>query len=254
MANILYTYPQSNCNCYQCDKKIYPTNQGSITNFSVHGCRVSDGFECYDRKVFQQNTQPQGVDDESDVSLDVDKYTFLNKLSSNLSNGFYSIDCPSESSCPATTYVSSDPRLLDPVRNSRLHLDRPPMTGDMASKDVYSDKFKNYGKGYHTYSDINAGQIQYYINDSIKDALYRPVYDIPAEVSSLFYQDPMSNMKQQYVRNTGNITDAKKVPSYSDNYGCLSFTDDTSNHREDIISRQQSKNNQQKWSARWGNQ
>lgn len=274
MANILYTYPQSNCNCYQCDKEVYPDNQGSTTNFSVRGCRVPKGFECYDREVFKQNIQPQMKDGNGqsnkylggnkcgEVKSQADKdvhgeYTFLNKISLDLSGGFYSVDCPTDSSCPGTTYVSHDPRLLDPVRNSLLQLDRPPMTGDLALKNVYSDNLKNHGKGYHTYSDINAGQIQYYIDHSIKDALYEPVYDIPAEVTSLVYQDPMSNMKPQYLRkpgNTGKDTGVSRVPTRDDTYGCLSFIDDTSNHREDVISRQQLKNNQQKWSARWGSQ
>lgn len=263
MANILYTYPQSNCNCYDCDKEVYPANQGSPTNFSVRGCRVSKGFECYDKEVFQQNTQPQGVYDQSINSLngdckkmktEEDKYTFLNKLSLNLAGGFYKLDCPSDSGYPSTTYISHDPRLLNPPRNSLLHLDRPPMTGEMALKDIYSDKLKDHGKDYRTYSDINAGQIQYYIDDSIKDALYKPVYDIPAEVTSSVYQDPMSNMKPQYTRHPALTTGVTQVTTRADNYGCLSFVNDTSGHREDIISRQQSRNNQEKWSARWGNQ
>lgn len=264
MADILYTYPQSNCNCYQCDKEVYPAQSpGSITNFSVRGCKVSKGFECYDKEIFQQNTQPQGVYDQSINSLngdcvkmkpENDKYTFLNKLSLNLADGFYKLECPKDSGYPSTTYISHDPRLLNPIGNSLLHLDRPPMTGGLALKDIYSDKLKDHGKDYRTYSDINAGQIQYYIDDSIKDALYEPVYDIPAEVTSLVYQDPMSNMKPQYTRHPALTTGMTEVPTRADNYGCLSFVNDTSGHREDIISRQQSRNNQEKWSARWGNQ
>ena len=270
MDNILYKYPQSSCNCYQCDKETYPSNQGSVTNFSVRGCRVPKGFECYDREIFQQNVEPYKTEigsnecqeHEDSVSnrpgANRQGYTFLNKSGLQLSEGFYSIDCTSpDSACPGTTYVSHDPRLLDPVRNSLLHLDRPPMTGDLALKNVYSPDLKNYGKGYHTYLNISGGHIQYYIDDSIKDAIYEPVYDIPAEVTGLVYQDPMSNMKPQYLRkpgNTGQKMGVSQLPTPGDTYGCLSFIDDTSNHREDLISRQQLKNNQQKWSARWGNQ
>ena len=61
----------------------------------------------------------------------------------------------------------------------------------------------------------------------------------------------MSSMKPEYNRipliNTENptTTDRKSFP-----YG-LSYLQDTQSFREDLMSYQQRKNNQEKWSARW---
>ena len=257
-ANILWSYPQSSCNCYQCDKNDYTPSQGLPTNFSVEGCQVPKSFDCFDRKTLKQGIQPESgygtytVGPCGDTEVKPDKYTFLNEVGVQPSADFFSVDCPKECACPGTTYVSNDPRLLDPIRNSMLKLDRPPNTGDMALNNVYCDKLKGYGKGYRTYSDVNAGQIHYYIDESIADALYKPVYDIPAKVTTVLYQDPMGNMKPQYNRHWNDGDGIKHPPKHGETFGCLSFIDDTSHHREDIIARQQQKNNQQKWSARWG--
>lgn len=259
MANILYKYPQSSCNCYNCDNNVYPSSEGPPTNFSVEGCQVPQSFQCNDRKVFQKSVQPQSmyggytVGPCGETKGKPQKYTFLNTLGVKPSADFFSIDCSKDSACPGTTYVSHDPRLLDPIRNSLLKLDRPPNVGDLALNNLYCEDLKNYGKGYRSYSDINTGQIQYYIDASIQDALYEPVYDIPTEVTSVLYQDPMSNIKPQYNRKWRDEDGISKLPVPGEIYGCLSFIDDTSHHREDIIARQQLKNNQQKWSARWGN-
>ncbi|MDB4413472.1 hypothetical protein N9189_02995 [Pirellulaceae bacterium] len=259
-ANVLWSYPQSSCNCWNCDKEDYPSPQGWPTNFSVEGCKVPKSFNCHDRQVFQKGVQPESkyggytVNECGQTTGIPDKYTFLNNVGVKPSADFFSVDCPKDSACPGTTYVSHDPRLLDPIRNSLLKLDRPPNVGNIALKDMYCDDLKGYGRGYRTYSDVNAGQIQYYIDHSIEDALYKPVYDIPAQVTGVLYQDPMSNMKPQYNRKWRDEDGISKMPEPGNIYGCLSFIDDTSHHREDIIARQQLKNNQQKWSARWGNQ
>lgn len=261
VSNVLWSFPQSSCNCWNCDKKDYSKkSDGLPTNFSLEGCNVSENFGCFDRTIFKQNVQPKGkyggytIGPCGDTKPKPNKYTFLNELGVQPSGKFFSVDCPKDSSCSGTTYVSVDSRLIDPVRNSLLKLDRPPNTGSIALKDAYSEKLKNYGKGYRTYSDVNTGQIHYYIDESISDALYEPVYDIPSKVDSVLYKDPMDNLKPQYNREWNAPNGVRETPKFGETYGCLSFIQDTSHHREDIISHQQLKNNQQKWSARWETQ
>lgn len=248
LANILWSYPQSSCNCYQCDKNEYTSPEGQPTNFSVESCVVPQKFECVDRSLIRKSVEPTDSNDDND------KYTFLNHLDmSSQNSGFFKVKCNKESYCPRETYVSHDPRLLDPVRNSLLKLDRPPMSGSLPLKEVYSEKLKNYGQNSFGYSDINSGQIQYYIDHSIEDAFFKPVYDIPSDVDSVLYKDPMDNMKPQYNRHHNIIDNIQNLPEPGNIYGCLSFIQDTSEQREQIISLQQLKNNSQKWSSRWKN-
>jgi hypothetical protein len=63
----------------------------------------------------------------------------------------------------------------------------------------------------------------------------------------------MGAMKPEYNRNpivntyNPTVTTAKSYPY------CLSYIQDSQSFREDIMALQQRKNNQEKWTARWGN-
>ena len=56
-------------------------------------------------------------------------------------------------------------------------------------------------KNYKDYRDINAGQITYYIDKSIEDAFYKPIYENNAFDTGYLYKDPMGGIKPQYERN-----------------------------------------------------
>ena len=167
------------------------------------------------------------------------KYLVINKVGVQYNNEFEKVHCNDDSSC-CNYYISHDPRLLDVKRNILTKLDRPPLEGDVKMKDVYNDEYKRYGNQYKNYIDINTGQIQYYIDNDLKNPFYYPVYDIPSSVIKSNYYDPMTSFKPQY--NKSNCID---------DYSCLSWINDSSKFREDIISKQQRTHNEQKYESYW---
>jgi hypothetical protein len=147
---------------------------------------------------------------------------------------------------------SQDPRLISAARgNQVLMLDRQPIDGRIPLDRISTDKsLDNYGKSYKTYSDINAGHITYYVDNSIKDPFFEPIYTIPAHITGKLYKDPMDSFKPQYERHF-----LRKDPVNSANCsynGCLSWMEDSQEHREDIMSKQMRKHNEQRWQNRWG--
>lgn len=83
--------------------------------------------------------------------------------------------------------------------------------------------------------EINNAQIQYYIDPSTQMPFYSPVYSEPASVRYIDYTDPMGSWKPTYVREV----------CAPDNPCPLSFLNDTTMWREDLMARQQSVRNQQ---------
>jgi len=151
-------------------------------------------------------------------------------------------------------YYSSDPRLISASHGGQsLTLDNPPIDGKIYLDELSTNKnLDNYGKYYSTYSDINAGNITYYIDNSIKDPLFKPIFSIPARLTSTLYEDPMGSIKPQYDRQPLNYYDP--INSDKNDYkGNLPWLQDTQEYREDIISKQMNKHNEQRFDYRWGN-
>jgi hypothetical protein len=128
--------------------------------------------------------------------------------------------------------ISFNPRLKDPVRNIRTRLDRPSMTGSLPLSRIYDAPIlDNY-----TPHNVNNGQITYYIDNSIKDPYYRPVYDLPSMTVSYAYTDPMTSEKPHYSL----VHPNQSIYGYSP----LSSINDSTFHRENLIASQQAKYNQ----------
>jgi len=128
--------------------------------------------------------------------------------------------------------ISYNPKNFDSPRAIRMPLDRPSTTGSMAMCDIYkSPSLDNY-----TTFNVNNGQIKYYIDNSIKEPFYKPVYDIPFTTTAYMYVDPMSSVKPHYILSQSN----KDVFNFSS----LSSINDSSFHRENLIAAQQAKYNQ----------
>lgn len=135
---------------------------------------------------------------------------------------------------------SLDPRLIDPVRNIHMVLDRPPyqprnvqplqnMYGDCENRIVP----KIYSNGYES---IYPGDIQYYI-DPTQSVIYdNPEYALQQAVVPFVFQDPMGALKPQYDR----------VPLFKNNQNISDYTfdQDQISFREDMITRLQRKMNQ----------
>jgi hypothetical protein len=247
MEEINNNYPKSSCNCYNCDKNKYTIKSvGKPTSISVRECEVPNYYECYDKKLFKEQIEPRNI------SGFIELNPFC--MNKNFDKSFEKIECKDEclNGNPKIIYASTDPRLISPMHSGQiLTLDRPPVNENIKLADIYTDpNMKYYGEKYTSYSDINAGQINYYIDRSIEDAFYQPIFENNAYVKGELYKDPMDSMKPQYNR----------TPVYNDNFlntkrknyrGKLSWIEDSNEQREDIMALQQRKNNQMKYSSRW---
>ena len=158
-----------------------------------------------------------------------------------------------------TGFVTFDnPLSYCPVRAVRTVFDRPNYTGqvnvgNVCKDEIYDPMYSDYGKNYRNYMDINAGQIQYHIDKWRLDAYAEPNFSTPAKVTSKLFVDPNGIVKPEYERVPLNKYNWNKYQNGSYD-ACDSFTHDTMEFRQDIMARQQRKNNQSDWVMRWGPQ
>jgi hypothetical protein len=135
------------------------------------------------------------------------------------------------------TYTSDDPRLSVPTRGMKMTLDCPPLDGSVYSPYINSSKFDNYRKFYDSYKDIQGGDITYYVDNSIKDAYFNPVYNNKAFITKEIYTDPMNKTYTEFNRQP--LYDQQRNCGFQCvklNQNCLSSIADTSEQREDIMS------------------
>jgi hypothetical protein len=210
-------------------------------NLSIRDCDIPGYYECYDRVQFKSGIEPSTKSG----------YTYMNPqvAENSFANEFQKFKC-TDSPC-GTVYSSTDPRLIDVPRAQVIPLDRPPYDDTVRLDEVYTKPgLTTYGKGYKTYSDINAGQISYYTDKSQEDAFFEPNFTTSARMVGTLYKDPMGAMKPQYDRFPLKCTDYMNTKK--DNYdGCLSWIQDTQFHRQDMLALQMRKRNEQRWQPRW---
>jgi hypothetical protein len=242
MANIVYNYPKSSCQCYNCthNKYTFPL-KGTPSSLSVRDCDIPNYNECYDRHQFKDGIEP----------AQKSGYEYLNPQVAQRSFDpeFQKFKCD-DSQC-GTVYASTDPRLIDVPRSQVMPLDAPPYNNNVKIDEIYTDsRLNGYGTGYRTYSDINAGHISYYIDKSQEDAFFEPNFVSSAQTIGTLYRDPMGAMKPQYDRYPLKYDDLLNTDNT--NYeGGLSWIRDSQSHRQDILAKQMRSENQRKWSARW---
>ena len=96
-------------------------------------------------------------------------------------------------------------------------------------KDVNVDNtLNNYGKNYTDYSDINAGNIIYYINhEEIPNGLPK-IHQNSKDIKNL-YIDPMGGISIN-VCNKKNTYSCEKRDK-----NCLSYIQDSNNHRNELM-------------------
>ena len=246
MVNIVYNYPKSSCNCYECTHKKYSFPKGVPTNMSVRDCEFSKYFECYDDKLFRKDIEP--VNKEGQITLNPEV------LTQKYAKDFQKIECPLNKSfgCPKTQYASMDPRLISSQHNGQVQtLDKPPITSEVKLDTLLDDKrLDNYGQGYKSYADVNAGQYMYYIDKSLEDPYFNPNFVTSATTTGVLYKDPMGGMKPEYNREP--LTSNDPMGPERNNYeGCLSWMEDSLSHRQDLMSLQMSTGNEQRYAPRW---
>ena len=238
MANIIYNYPKSSCTCANCVHECSIDEKGIPTNLSVRNCEVPSCLEVSNEYIFKDKIEPR--DESGWVTINPKtESTDLDPSFSQLKD------------CSENTWVGTDPRLKSVARGgSVLLLDRPPTTYNMNPEKVNTDKsLIDYGKNYKSYADIDAGQITYYIDNSTKDAFYSPVVTTSARTIGSLYKDPMGALKPHYERQP--LIEVNHLETKRKSRGGLTWMKDTDAHREDLMSRQMTKINQQRWEPRW---
>ena len=245
MSNVIYDYPKSSCDCYNCTNISYASEtKGIPSNMSTVNCKTPDMFNCYNSNPFRYNIEPNVQDGYVNLNPNV--------MLSQYANDFQRIESSTNQSCPRVQFASRDPRLISASHSGQvLTLDRPPIETQPDLDTISTDKkLNNYGQGYRTYSDISAGQIMYYVDKSIEDPFFLPIFATSAKSFGTLYQDPMGAMKPRYDRKP--LTCTNHLNTTRNNYsGGLSWIEDSQEFREDIISKQMAKNNQQRWEPRW---
>lgn len=242
MTDIVYLYPKTSCPCGESVEK-WPLPQGQRTNLSVQGCKVPEFFEYHDRLELSNAIEPRNK--QGWVEINPQVYT------EKYDPTFSQVKCQTAKGCPQPSWVSADPRMYYPQTDTYMALDRPPINGNVRLDNVYNESLDGYGIGFTPYEKIRDGQIVYYVDRSIEDAFFKPNFSDKSRETAVLYQDPMGSLKPEYNRepliNTENPTVTTAL-SYPD---CLSFIQDTSSFREDLMALQMRKRNQERWDTRW---
>lgn len=238
---------QLNPQCQQFEHKKLVTDHFHNQNFTLLN-KCTDGLKSkpYDpNHVFINNNEPSldvlntdNMCKKNFTCTNTPTYTYLNTIGDQ-SPYFVKTDNGKYRS------IIADSRLVDERHSYNMLLNERP------SQFVY-DKFndnvsgnpslKNYGKNYTSYSDVTGGQIRYYIDKDLSEPFFNPVYGMTSKSTGMVYKDPMDNL----------------VPSYNKEYSTdliengLSFINDTTKFRDDIISRQQRINNSQRYELAYG--
>lgn len=226
------------CPCKPTSLPTFPSNQGNVR------CNSAD---C-PNQILYDTIQPNG-------SSQCQVITPLNSMGIRLDGTYNKVATPF-SGCKTGFVTFDNPKSYDPIRAIRTVFDRPNYTGkvnvgNVCHDEIYDKMYTQYGKGYRNYMDINAGQIQYYIDSAVKDPYSYPNFTDPAVVRTRLFVDPNNIVKPQYDRWPMKEYSWNKQGGKYD--ACDSYTHDTMEFRQDIMERQQRKNNQESWVNRWAN-
>ena len=228
----------SSCNCYSCK-----TNLFKLTKQTPKNCNFAKELECKNRINFKTQVEP----------MNKQGYNFINPetWTNYYADDFFTVNCK-ENDYPENIYTSNDPRLISSAHNGQvLGLDRPPVDHTIKLKDIYTDpNMPNFGKKYVNYEDIKAGDIAYYIDKSIEDALFQPNFEKGANVTSRIYKDPMGGTYPEYVRIPVKYENVIKTKNkqYTD---ILSFLEQTNENKEDLMNLQMRNMNKKRYEPRW---
>lgn len=135
-------------------------------------------------------------------------------------------------------YTSIDPRLKDVLRggyNMELNVPVYDASWRTATRDSMKNKIR--AQKYSSYKDIDGGQISYYTDNYLSQPFFSPNYQIRTNVHPHVFIDPMGSIKPEYNRNP-----VLRTPDYISDY---SFSRDQIGFREDIMSLQSRKRDQE---------
>ncbi|MBL4898451.1 MAG: hypothetical protein JKX76_02260 [Colwellia sp.] len=228
-------YRQSNCNLGNDDPRraTHTAINSPKTNYGVSAYNTTKPYGCVSSVTYATEQQPRLFNDSDS---EYQRIILNKKIGLTSSSDFYQL--------PGGTYAAyRDPRLIDNRTGIYQDLDQPPLVGTVPEDQIYSDELTDYGKNYNTYSDITAGQIQYYYSKDIAAAYSTPNFSLPANVEKQIFIDPMDQINPRYNRQVL-LPNAKNI-------GCNQEARDTVLHREDLMSKQMARRNETDWQARY---
>uniref|UniRef100_A0A6C0KSA1 Uncharacterized protein n=1 Tax=viral metagenome TaxID=1070528 RepID=A0A6C0KSA1_9ZZZZ len=196
----------------------------------------------YEQKKFYDSDNPSKDDVRNMCRLNNgcksnDGYTYLNERGVEQSPFFKS--GKSSLNMPVEQSKVNDARLNDTTRNYIQELDIKPIQVyyNLINDNIsHNPELKNYGKNYKGYSTVTGGQIQYYIDNQQTEPFDRPIYGATTKAVGYMFKDPMDAVKPQFEKEYAN-----------NSFTSLSWLDDSTAHRDDIIALQQRKHNEQKY-------
>jgi len=208
------------------------------------GCKspLSDVI-CYDRIPFGTDIEPSDKSGFTKIN---------NKLEEqHLDTSYTRVQYTGKDDKCEFAFESDDPRLFDVPRSQRMGLNTPPFNSGMNLTKIYTDpRMCEYGKRYRSYRDINTGQIVYYVDKSIEDPFFEPNFVTKAQMKATLYRDPMGEIKPQFERYP--LKPSKHLDTTRCEYeGGLSWIEDSQEYRQDLMSYQMRKHNEQRWSPMW---
>lgn len=157
---------------------------------------------------------------------------------------YINVKCPTSSGC-SRGYLGLNPRTTSPFTGQRMILDKPNLTGEINPADLYTSKFDNYGR-YSDYTNMKAGDIEYYIDDSLAGTYFKPNFVTKAHVEHAIVKDPMGIQRPDYRRTS--CAQYSWDPCYPDQ--CFSSTHDTLEYRQSIMASQMRKFNESRYMSR----
>lgn len=204
-----YTYPKPNP---KNDKNLLITPPGKASKNSI---------------VLNQELAAQKRDTNA-------KFTTVSKSSSGSCDGY-------------TSY--HDARLVNSVRGGNpLVFDKPPRdSGVPLSKLGNPPKYTPYKYNNTSYESVNSGDVTYYVNKDLEDPYFEPNFTRSQVMTPVLYKDPMDSNKPIYERRGLNSSRCIRSPNGHEYFGKLSWIEDTTEHRENILASQMTKMNQSRF-------
>jgi hypothetical protein len=175
----------------------------------------------------------------------------FNRLGLEVQPDFKVVENPCQS-CAISTHGPNIPGFTYPTdgrtkdcRGMETVLDRPATSGFVGNfmKDTYYRDYKNYTNSYKNYSDMNNAQITYYVDHSISQPFFEPVYTLSSNVDKTLFIDPMDSAKPQYYKTPVSTTLNSVVADQ--------FARDQLSFRENLMASQSSKYNRTSWTNRF---
>ena len=213
------------------------------SNLSVPNCNFTDNYQGYSEIPFAYSERPKNQ-------------VGYNILNPQLVKNKYDTDFDRIKVDGKCVYITSVPD--GSVKSSKNDgqytlLNVPIGDAGLGLKNLdkmYTDEsFNNYKTGYRQYSEIQGGDITYYVNKQNAEPFFSPVFSGDFNTTSVMYKDPMGGLRPQYLRYSNSSTN--KITNRNSFEYNLSWIEDSNEYREDLLAKRIQKLNQNRWDARW---